>query len=103
MISHRLSEEASGSPSDDAERQVQHGDVRLGLLLPAHQDATEAVHPAVGALDDPTVCLLARLLCDLLGLLATPPDMGSEAEFLQQLPNLVILESLVETHALRTV
>jgi hypothetical protein len=32
---------------------VKHGEVVLGALLPANEEAKKAVEPGVGALDDP--------------------------------------------------
>src|SRR5271165_4949699 len=36
-----------------SEDQMQQGNVVCGFFLPPHQDAPEAVHPRVDALDDP--------------------------------------------------
>ena len=65
-----LLEEPAGSPRDDRTDEVQHRQVVLRLLLPANQDASEAIHPGVRALNDPASRLEARLLLDQLGFFA---------------------------------
>ena len=59
------------------------GDVVGGRLVPADQNAPEAVHPAVGAFHHPAPGFEASLLFDGPGLLTPAADVGREAEFLQ--------------------
>ena len=62
---------------------MKKGDVVSGKLIPAHQNAPEAVHPAVGAFHHPAPGFEASLLFDGLALLTPAADVGGEAEFLQ--------------------
>jgi hypothetical protein len=39
------------APGDECPREVEHGEVGVGALLPADQDAAEAVEPGMGALN----------------------------------------------------
>ena len=62
-----LREEPRSSPRDQAAHHVEHRDLVLSLLLPAYEDSTKAIHPAVGALHDPAARLEpCALLCRLL-------------------------------------
>jgi len=78
------------TPGDDTEREVEHGEAGVGALLPADQDAAEAVEPGVGALYDPAARSGASfsLGCDLL---AAGAEMQGETELLGQCPRLVIV------------
>src|SRR5215213_2150333 len=38
------------APGDECQREVEHGEVGVGALLPADQDAAEAVEPGMGPL-----------------------------------------------------
>jgi hypothetical protein len=49
---------------------VEHGEVGVGPLLPADEDATEAVEPGLGALDDPAPGAEAGLALERVCLLA---------------------------------
>src|SRR5262249_35312 len=40
-------------PTDDREREMPHRDVGLGSLLPADENSTESIHPAMRTLDHP--------------------------------------------------
>lgn len=72
----------------------------LGLLLPAHQDATKAVHPAVASLHDPAASPLARLTRQLLRLFTPRANVGGEAELSQDLSHLIIVVAFVQAHPL---
>ena len=39
------------APGNEPEREVEHGEIGIGPLLPADQDAAEAVEPGMGALN----------------------------------------------------
>jgi len=65
-----------GSPGDDTEREVEHGEVGVGAFCPAHEQPAEAVEPAVGALGHPAARLEARLAFDRLRLLTPGADVG---------------------------
>ncbi len=51
---------------------MEHGEVGVGVFLPAGEDAAETVEPGVGAFDDPAAGAEAGLVFDRLGLFATP-------------------------------
>ncbi len=40
-------------PDDQATRKVQHGEIHVGALFPADQQASIAIEPAMRAFDDP--------------------------------------------------
>ena len=56
---------------------MEHREVGVGALLPADEDAAEAVEPGVGALDDPAAGAEAGLALERLCLLAAGADMGA--------------------------
>lgn len=91
----RLPVEAGRLPGDQAADEVEHGKVVLALLLPADQDAAEAVEPGVGALDDPAAGAEAGLVFERLRLLAAGVDVGGEAELGYELVDLGIVVALV--------
>src|SRR6266498_2675763 len=70
------------------------------FLIPTDQHPTETVHPTMCTLHDPTTRFVSRLLLDRLRLLAPRPDMGGEPELGQQVPHLVEVIALVQTHPL---
>lgn len=71
-------------------------EVVCGFLFPANEDAAEAVHPAVRALDYPAAGLVARLVLDEPGFLTARFDVGREAELLAQLADFVVVVALVQ-------
>src|SRR5687768_8484627 len=81
------------APRDQPEREVGHGEVGIGALLPADQDAAEAVEPGMGALHHPPPRLGAGVA---LGsdLLAARAQVQGEAERLGPRPRLVIAHCL---------
>ena len=79
---------------------MKEGDVIVRGLVPAHQDAPEAVQPAVGALHHPAPGLEPSFPFDRLCLLAPAADMGGEAELLQRVAHLVKVVAFIQTHAL---
>jgi hypothetical protein len=80
---------------------VEHGEVVLGLLLPADEDPAEAIQPGVGALDDPAAGAEAGLVRERSGFLAAGADVGSEAELGEELSDFVVVVALVEAEVLR--
>ena len=90
-----------GAPGDEAAGEVEHREVKVGAFLPAGEDATEAVQPGVGALDDPAAGAEAGLALDCLGFLATAADVGGEAELGGELVHLWVVVALVEAQPVR--
>jgi hypothetical protein len=80
---------------------VQHCQVGVGPLLPAHEQTAEAVEPGLAALDHPAPGAEAGLVLERPRLLATRPHMGGEAELLDELVDLGEVVALVQTEALR--
>ena len=71
-----------------------------GRLVPADQNAPEAVHPAVGAFHHPAPRFEASLLPDGLGLFPPAADVGREAELVQGPPHLIKVVALVQAQTL---
>ena len=90
---------------------MEEGQIVVGLFLPPNEDAAKAVHPRVGALDEPAPRFETRLLLESLGLFpswaSSPPgplpllglfpsgsDVRCEAKFLQQSAHLLVVVAL---------
>ena len=82
---------------------MQHREVGVGGLLPADQDASEAIHPAVGPLDDPAACAVKEAAAKLADLLSSSAQMKREAEQAGETPDEGEVVALVEAHALSSV
>src|ERR671924_1348737 len=80
---------------------MQQGEVVLGLLTPADQDAAEAVHPAVRPLHHPPPRLVAGPALHPLRLLLLGRDVRREAELLRDLLHLIVGVAPVQAEALR--
>jgi hypothetical protein len=89
-----------GAPGDEAAGEVEHREVGVCAFLPAGEDATVAVEPGVGALDDPAAGSEAGLVFERPGLLAAAADVGGEAELVEQLAYLVVVVAAVEAQPL---
>src|SRR5262249_35070275 len=70
------------------------------LLVPADQHAPEAVHPTMGALDDPPPGFETDLVLECAGLLTPCLDMGCEPKLVEQGPYFIIIIAFVQTHPL---
>lgn len=79
---------------------MEHGQVGVSPLLPTDQDAPEAVHPAVGPLNNPAAGFETSLPLDRLRLFATTTDVSGVAEFLGEGPDLVVVVAFVEAQTL---
>ena len=80
---------------------MQHSQVSFSEFLPSHQDATEAIHPTMGALHYPAPGLETGFVLDGLCFLATCPDMGGKAKLFHDLSYLIKIVPLVQTQPLR--
>jgi hypothetical protein len=80
---------------------VEHREVGVGALLPADEDAAEAVEPGVAALDDPAASAEAGFALDGLRLLTARADVRREAELGRELVDLGKVVALVEAEPLR--
>src|SRR5512143_948932 len=80
---------------------MQKGQVVLGFLIPAHQNAAEAIHPAVPALYHPPTRFLAGLARHRLSFHATRANVSREAKLLQDGADLIVVIALVQAQALR--
>lgn len=76
--------------------EMQHGEAVLPLLLPADEDAPEAVEPAVAALYHPAPGLLTRIALETQGLFA----LRSYVEQSRQFARLVVVVALTSVQAL---
>src|SRR5918993_4921231 len=81
------------APGDECQREVEHGEVGVGALLPADQDAAEAVEPGMGALDHPAPGLGAGLPFGR-DLLAAGTQVQGEAELGREVADLVVVLAL---------
>lgn len=77
-----LSENTGALVSNPGAGEVKKREVVCGFLFPAGEDAAEAIHPAVGALDDPAAGFVAGFAFDFFRLFAARFDVGREAELL---------------------
>src|ERR1700735_182927 len=77
--------------NDKGKGQMQQGDIILGFLAPADENATEAVHPTMGAFHHPAPRLGPGLPLDLLGFLAPRTDVRGETELLHDLSHFVVV------------
>src|SRR5437016_813359 len=96
-----LREEPRCSPRDQTAHHMQHRDVVLSLFLPAYEDSTKPIHPAVGALHDPAARLEPSALLDQLGFLSSGADVSREMKLLQKVTDLVVVVPLVHADVLR--
>src|SRR5512143_412683 len=80
---------------------MQKGQVVLGFLIPAHQNAAEAVQPAVTALYHPPTRFLAGRARHRLSFHATRTNVSREAKLLQDGANLIVVIAFVQAQALR--
>ena len=79
---------------------MEQAEVVGGFLLPADEDAPEAVHPAMRTFHHPPPCLKPQLLFQRLGFISPRTDMGGKAKLCQQPPDLLIVIAFVEAHPL---
>ena len=73
----------------------------VGALLPAHEDATEAMQPRVRALDHPATCSQAGLAPERPRLVTARADVAGEAKLMGERSDLVVVVAAVETQTLR--
>ena len=79
---------------------MKEGDVVVGRLIPADQDAPEAVQPAVRAFHHPTPGFEPSFSFDGLGLLAPAADVSGEAKLVQRASHLVKVVAFIQAHTL---
>src|SRR6267143_3431390 len=72
----------------------------LALLLPTDQDPSEAIHPAVGTLDDPATRFEPGVALETLGFFSTPANVRRVPELLREIPDLVVIVSPVQAEIL---
>ena len=80
---------------------MEHRDIGIGTLLPADEDSTESVHPAVGSLDDPASCSKSSTPLDALGLFAAGSDVSGESKFADKITDLAVVVAFIEAEPLR--
>src|ERR1700722_9287199 len=71
-----------------------------GFLAPTNENATVAIHPTVGSLNNPAAGLCTHVSFDCLGFFTTTMDVPNETKLVDEFPNLVIIIALVHTHSL---
>ena len=79
---------------------MKKGYVVGGRLVPADQNAPEAVHPDVGAFHHPAPGFEAGLFLDGLSLFPTAADVGREAELVHGPAHLIKVVALVQAQTL---
>src|SRR5712692_6602866 len=79
---------------------MEHRQVVLWLLLPADQEASKAVHPAMRPLHHPASGSVASLLLDGRCFFAPAADMGRVAELLGQRPDFVVVVAFIQAQPL---
>ena len=80
---------------------MKKGDVVVGRLVPAHQDAPESVQPTVSAFHHPAPGFEAGLPFDGLSLFPSAADVGGETELVHDAAHLSEVVALVQADALR--
>ena len=70
---------------------MDHGRVGVIALLPAHQPATAAIHPAVCALHHPASGFEVRMAHDRLGFFATRANVGRKARLFSDGAHLIVV------------
>src|SRR5579859_6577934 len=79
---------------------MQKRQVVLGLLVPADQQSSEAVHPRMRPFHDPPTRFEACFSLDGFGLFPTRANMSGEPKFAQDLTHLLIVIARIQTHPL---
>lgn len=79
---------------------MEHGEVVLGLLLPADEEAPESVEPGVGSFDDPATGTIAGFGLERGHFFAAGSQVQREAELVGELPDLREVIALVQTEPL---
>src|SRR5260370_11528445 len=82
---------------------MQHGDVVLGLLVPACENPSEAIHPTMRPFHYPTPCLDAGFTFEFLGFFPADMNMCREGELLNNVTHFVIVVPFIHAHSLRSI
>ena len=79
---------------------MKKGDVVVGRLVPADQDAPESVQPTVSAFHHPAPGFESGLPFDGLSLFASTADVGGETELVHDAAHLVKVVAFIQAHTL---
>ena len=79
---------------------MEHLDVGIGSLLPAHEDSAEAIHPTVSAFDDPASSAKSGSTLDSLRFFAARLDVCGELKRSNELTVLLKVVAFVQTQVL---
>jgi len=79
---------------------MKEGNIIVSRLIPAYQNAAEAVHPAVSAFHHPTSGFEAGLPFDGLGLFPPASNVEGKAELLHGLTHLIEVVTFIQAQAL---
>src|SRR5262245_20396016 len=79
---------------------MQHRNVGVSPLLPAHKDATEAIQPTVGPFNDPASSFAAGGALDLYWVNTASTDVPREAELVDDAVDLGVVVALVQAEML---
>src|SRR6266700_972805 len=79
---------------------MEKGSIIFGFLLPADQNASKAVHPAMSSLHDPTSCSKSSFFLQRLSLLPPRSSMGCTSKLQQSIPYFRIIVALRQAHPL---
>jgi hypothetical protein len=80
---------------------MQKRDVIFSRLVPADQNASEAVHPTMRPLDHPPAGFESSCALNRLSFLAPCANMSGETKLLQYLAHFIVVITFIQTHALR--
>ncbi len=79
---------------------MKKGDVVVGGLVPANQNASKTVHPVVSTFHHPASGFEAGFPFDGLGLFTTASDVGGEAKLLYGLTHLIKVVAFIQAQTL---
>jgi hypothetical protein len=95
-----LNMDACTSKSDKAEDEMKQSDIVVSLFLPADQNPTKTVQPAVRAFHNPATCLPPSIIAQLRRLNTSGHDMRCIVKLIKKLSDLIKIIGLVQTHVL---
>lgn len=79
---------------------MEESEIVLSLLLPTDKNTAKAVHPAMGAFDDPAACPLVGIACQVARFFITGANMSGKSEFGQDRPYLIVIVTPIQTQTL---
>ena len=96
-----LSEKFGCAKGNPGAGEMKHSQVVFDFLLPTDKQAAETIEPGMGALYHPTPRPVGGYSFFLSDFLPASADMGGVSPFRQNIPDLIIVISLIKAHILR--